>query len=151
MTDTASARLALPLLQPGQAQKELYHNEALALLDLAVQPAVEAMAVTAPPANPAIGACWIVGAGAGGAWTGRDGTIAGWTSGGWRFVAPIDGMAVWHRGSQRAARYIGGEWQISPGPGGPISDPVGGSTVDAECRTAVLAILATVRAQGLID
>lgn len=40
MTDLPTPRLALPLLQPGQAQKEMYHNEALARLDLAVQPAV---------------------------------------------------------------------------------------------------------------
>lgn len=34
MTDT-SARFALPLILPGQAQKEIFHNEALALLDAA--------------------------------------------------------------------------------------------------------------------
>ena len=27
MTDTETARWALPLLQPGQAQKEMFHNE----------------------------------------------------------------------------------------------------------------------------
>lgn len=150
MTDTASARLALPLLQPGQAQKELYHNEALALLDLAVQAVVEAVGATTPPATPAIGECWIVGTGASGAWAGQAGAIAGWTSGGWRFIAPIEGMAAWHRGSRRVVRYIGGEWQVAPGPGAPIGDPAGGSTVDAECRTAIAAILATMRAQGLI-
>ena len=32
MTDETSARTGLPLLQPGQAQKEMGHNEALALI-----------------------------------------------------------------------------------------------------------------------
>lgn len=150
MTDTVSARLALPLLQPGQAQKELYHNEAMALLDLAVQAMVEAVGATTPPASPAIGECWIVGASASGAWAGKAGAIAGWTSGGWRFVAPIEGMTAWHRGSRRVVRYIGGEWQAAPGPGAPIGDPAGGSTVDTESRTAIAAILATMRMQGLI-
>ena len=35
MSDT-TARLRLPTLRAGQAQKELTHNEALTLLDLAV-------------------------------------------------------------------------------------------------------------------
>jgi hypothetical protein len=33
----------------------------------------------------------------------------------------------------------------------PISDPVGGTTVDAQCRSAVNAILYTLRQYGLID
>lgn len=37
MNDQTTVRLSLPLLQVGQAQKELSHNEALTLLDFAVQ------------------------------------------------------------------------------------------------------------------
>ncbi|WP_312846581.1 hypothetical protein [Sphingopyxis sp. PET50] len=49
MTDLPStARLALPLLAMAQAQKEVTHNEALTLLDLLVQPVVEA----GPQATP---------------------------------------------------------------------------------------------------
>ena len=40
MSDDSTARLALPFLAPGQAQKELYHNEALSRLDLLVQTVV---------------------------------------------------------------------------------------------------------------
>ena len=40
MTDPITPRFGLPLLAPGQAAKELTHNEALSLLDLLVQPVV---------------------------------------------------------------------------------------------------------------
>ena len=55
MTDPQTDRFALPLLQPGQAQKEMFHNEALAALDLLIQPAVEAVGVNTPPTAPRIG------------------------------------------------------------------------------------------------
>lgn len=34
----ATARFAFPLIAPGQAQKELFHNEALARVDALLQP-----------------------------------------------------------------------------------------------------------------
>ena len=93
MTDVPStARLALPLLAMAQAQKEVTHNEALTLLDLLVQPVVEAGPLAAPPPSPGAGQGWIVGAGATGDWSGREGALALWTAGGWRFVAPSAGM-----------------------------------------------------------
>lgn len=60
MSDT-SARLGLPLLQPGQAQKELSHNEALIVLEMLVQPCVEALGLETPPSDPEPGQCWVVG------------------------------------------------------------------------------------------
>ncbi|MEG8028176.1 DUF2793 domain-containing protein [Sphingomonas aerolata] len=70
MTDETSARTGLPLLQPGQAQKEMGHNEALALIDLLLQPTVVTVGLNVPPAAPAPGACWIVGAAPTGDWGG---------------------------------------------------------------------------------
>ena len=43
MSESATPRWALPLLAAGQAEKELTHNEALLLLDMAVQPSVVAV------------------------------------------------------------------------------------------------------------
>src|SRR5690606_17821307 len=56
----ASARFALPMLLPGQAQKELFHNEALTVIDTALHPTVAGI-VSDPPGAPDVGASWIVG------------------------------------------------------------------------------------------
>ncbi|OYY90563.1 MAG: hypothetical protein B7Y45_07865 [Sphingomonas sp. 28-66-16] len=165
MTDEPSARLALPLLQPGQAQKELYHNEALALLDLAVQPVVLSVGLDSPPADPMPGQCWIVGSAPIGAWAGRANALAGWTAGGWRFVAACDGMVAWSLADGLLARAEDGGWTLGEtrcsrvivgddrvvGPRQPaIADPAGGTTIDVEARATLGAILAALRAHGLI-
>ena len=38
---STTVRFALPLIAPGQAQKEAYHNEALAAIDAALHACVE--------------------------------------------------------------------------------------------------------------
>jgi hypothetical protein len=142
-----SARLALPFIEAGQAQKEWTHNEALALLDIAVQATVEGIA-DAPPADPASGACWIVGSAPSGAWIGRAGSIAGWTAGGWRFVAPREGMAAWHLAEGTIVRRRSSAWRLDRVAS--IAAPAGGPTVDVECRAAVAAILAALRTLGVL-
>jgi hypothetical protein len=164
MSET-SARLGLPLLQPGQAQKELTHNEALTLLDLAVQAGVVAVGVNAPPPSPVAGQAWVVGSAPTGAWSGHAQALAGWTEGGWRFVAGREGMAVWSIADGREARFVDGAWRIGMLTGswvtidgirvvGPqraaITGPISGSVVDAEARVAIDAMLAALRAHGLI-
>jgi hypothetical protein len=165
MADDTTARLALPLLQAGQAQKEMTHNEALARLDLAVQARVETMGLNDPPADPAAGGCWIVGPAPTGAWAGNAGVLAGWTADGWRFVAPIEGMEAWVADQAVRARYGGGAWQAGELAGkqllidgvkvigvqeSAIADPAGGTTIDAEARATIGAILAALRGHGLI-
>src|SRR3546814_15958049 len=89
MTDMPiTPRFSLPLLAVAQAQKEVTHNEALTLLDALVHAAIEAGPLATPPANPALGQCWIVDAAATGVWSGAENAIAIWTAGGWRFAAP---------------------------------------------------------------
>lgn len=162
----ATARFALPLLHPGQAQKELFHNEALTLADALIQPCVEAFGVNAPPPDPEPGQCWIVGDSPSGAWAGAAGALAAWTAGGWRFAAPREGMTAWIAADALAARYVAGAWQagrvtatrieidgeqvVGAREAG-IDEPYGGSVIDAEARAAIEAILAALRAHGLID
>ena len=164
MTET-STRFALPFLQPGQAQKEVYHNEALATLDIAMHATVQAAGTVDPPATPAPGACWIVGAAATGAWSGQAGAIAGWTTGGWRFVSPSEGMLAWSIADGVWLQRIGAAWitgrvrassvwiggvQVVGSQQAAIAAASGGSTVDAEARTAIDTVLQALRAHGLI-
>lgn len=158
-------RLSLPLLAAAQAQKEMTHNEALALLDATVQPVVVAVAPAAVPASPSSGQCWIVGTGAAGAWAGHDGALAIWTAGGWRFVTPFEGMQVWSVADAAPARREGASWTIGTLKGqvlllgghqvvgaqqGAIATPFGGSVVDVESRSAIASILTKMRVHGLI-
>lgn len=160
-----SARFDLPFILPGQAQKEMYHNEALAALDGLVHAAVEGSAA-AVPVDPAAGASWIVAPGAGGAFAGHDGALALRTAGGWRFLAPVEGMAVWDKAAGVMRRWTGAAWsdgavaaaRLTIGGAqvvGPrlaaIDDPFGGAVVDAEARTAVAAIIVALKSHGLID
>lgn len=164
MTDTTD-RLALPLLAAGQAQKEMTHNEALTRLSMATQASVVAVAPASVPASPLPGQCWIVGAAPGGAWSGKAHHLACWTVNGWRFIAPFDGMAVWSVADTQRARYAAGGWSIGVVTGSAIkvagtqvvgaqaaaiASPASGSTVDAEARSALAAILAALRGHGLI-
>ncbi len=166
MSDDITPRLALPLLQPGQAQKETTHNEALALLDLAVQASVLAVGTNVPPANPVAGDAWIVGGAPTGGWAGQARAIAGWTSSGWRFVAPRDGMAVWSVADGQVSRFASGVWTLGVLAGSRVSiggvdvvgarreaivEPSGGPVVDLDARAAIGAILAALRGHGLIS
>lgn len=164
MTDL-SARFALPMLQPGQAQKEMFHNEALARIDAALHPAAPEIATDAVPSAPTPGQSWIVGLAQSGAWEGKAGQIAFWTGGGWRFVTPVTGMTVWIASMGHWAWHNGTGWQSGPLPTngihvagvqvvgaqrGAISNPIGGSAIDAEGRAAIASILETLRDHGLI-
>ncbi|KKW91029.1 DUF2793 domain-containing protein [Sphingobium chungbukense] len=165
MVMDATFRWALPKLFAGQAQKELFHNEALTRIDMLLHGAAASADESAPPAAPAIGDCWIVAAGASGDWAGREGMVACWTEGGWRFVTPRAGLSLWVVDRGYAMRHEGAGWADAPvredglyvagdrivggrGPG--IADPSGGATVDGEARSAIGAILHALRTHGLI-
>ncbi|UVO51438.1 DUF2793 domain-containing protein [Sphingomonas sp. SUN019] len=165
MSDDRSARLDLPQLHAGQAQKETTHNEALALIDLAVQAAVVAVGVDTPPSGPAPGDCWIVGPGPVGAWAGRASAIAGWTAGGWRFVAAREGMRAWSVADGVDVRFAAGAWRAGDVPVArllvdgvqvvgaqqpAVPPPTGGATVDAEARAAVALMLTALIEHGLL-
>lgn len=164
MTST-SARHRLPLLMPGQAQKEMFHNESLAAIDALLHAFVESVGETAPPSLPGSGQCWIVGATPTGDWAGHGHALASWTDAGWRFQAPIPGLCVTVAATGTQARWDGEAWQIGEvraksvmidgvrvvGPRrGAIVEPTGGATIDVEARGAVSAILAALRGHGLI-
>ncbi|MFD1788051.1 DUF2793 domain-containing protein [Sphingomonas floccifaciens] len=142
-------RLGMPLLAPGQAQKDLTHNEALALIDLMTQPTVVAIGRSDPPGAPSLGDCWVVGAAATGAWAGRENAIAGWTAGGWRFCAPRDGFVVHVAATGQRAMFLSGAWRNDLAPAA-ITDPSGGNVIDVQARTAIDQLLAALRGLHLI-
>lgn len=159
-------RLGLPLLAAGQAQKEITHNEALGLIDLIAQTVVESADLSTPPTAPEAGQCWAVAAGAAGDWAGREGAIAGWTTAGWLFLMPGAGWRAWARDRGGMIRFDGAAWadeavradgfylageRVLAARQGAIAAPSGGATQDAEGRSAIAAILAALRAHGLID
>lgn len=161
----ATVRFALPFILPGQAQKELFHNEALTRLDIIAQAAVEEGPSGVPPAAPAIGQCWIVGTAATGAWSGHDGALAAWTGGGWRFVSSQPGMTVWNKaaglwmhrdgtawreGELPVARILVEGQQVIGARQAPVLSPSGGTVIDQEARAAVDQIIATLMSHGLI-
>ena len=159
-------RLSLPTLIPGQAQKELFHNEALQLLDFIVAGAVEEVGRNDPPPSPAPEQAYIVGASPTGDWSPYPEHFAAFGAGGWRYVAPIEGLTVldratgtvaaygsygWETGTVRASRVVIGGQQVVGSRSDAIADPTGGATADAEARSAITAILAALRHHGLIS
>ena len=115
MSDT-SVRLALPYLQPAQAQKHVTHNEALARLDVLVQLSVEALGANTPPATPPEGAVWGLGAAPTGDWDGQAGALAAFVDGGWLFFAPAAGWRAWDKANAALMAFDGAAW-ISTGGG----------------------------------
>ena len=162
----ASARFAFPLILPGQAQKEAFHNEALILVDAALHACVAGDPTEEAPADPAPGEAWIVAGGATGAWTGKTDNLATWTAGGWRFTLPVPGMSVWNTNAGYWMHWTGDGWSdgILPAAAftiagqqvvGPrletVPSPSGGTIIDAEARAAVEAVIVALRTHGLIE
>lgn len=143
---SVSPRFALPMLFAGQSQKEATVNEALLATDLLVHPAVEAVMAT-PPATPSNGQCWLVGTSATAAFAGQTDRIAAWTEGGWRFIVPREGMRAYDISAAAHRLYAGGAWRLVTAP----AAPSGGSVVDSQARTAISAIITSLRNAGVLS
>lgn len=158
-------RWDMPLLFAGQAQKEIFHNEALARIDMLLHAMVESAEVGSPPAAPEPGQGWIVASPANGAWAGKVGQIVFWSEGGWRFIAPRRGLSLDVRDLGYRFVFDGEDWKAASvrsdgvyidnrkivGAQQPaIAAPDGGGVVDAEARSTIVALLTTLRTHGLI-
>ena len=141
--DSTSPRFALPLLFAGQAQKEAFVNEAHALTDALLHCAIEGESAT-PPTTPVEGTNWLVASSPTGAWAGQTGKIACRQAGNWLFVTPRDGMTLLNRTNGQQRRYFV-SWLAPSVP----TVPSGGSTVDAEARAAINALVAALRTAGV--
>jgi hypothetical protein len=163
---TGTPRLALPFLSPGQAQKEFTHNEALQTLDIVSVLAVEEPPLNDPPSAPVLGSCYIVDSAPTGDWAGKPLSLAGFTSGGWRFIAATEGMAAYVKSSSIWALHRQGAWELGVLRGSMVSvggqqvvgarvdaipSATGGTTIDTEARATIDQILGALRHHGLID
>ncbi len=113
MTDTPN--LNLTLLASGQAQKHITLNEALTRLDTLVMLSVKSRVLATPPASPADGDRYIVGAGGSGAWAGRDGEVAAFLNGGWTFAQPSEGWRAWVENESADVFYFTSAWSTQGG------------------------------------
>jgi len=112
---TTSTHLKLPFILPGQAQKHITHNEAIAALDRLIQLAVLDRDLAAPPANPTPGARYIVSAAPTGAWTGKTGQIAAWDGAAWSFHAPEPGWLAFVLDENGLLVWSGSAWLLTLG------------------------------------
>ncbi len=159
-----TTRLALPLMQAAQAQKELTHNAALHDLDGWLHPVMESRTVVVPPDMPEPGPGWIVPAGAEGEWSGHEGKIAR-HDGRWRFQAPPVGLLAWIRDENALLCHGGTGWQdelpvaglsidgrkVLSAPPEAVVEPAGGATVDVEARATLSQLILNLRTLGLIS
>jgi len=160
-----TARFGIPLLAPGQSQKEFFHNEAIERISSLICPVVEDIPQVTPPADPSIGTCYLVGPNALGDWFGHGGSIACFTAGGWRFIEAVEGLSVTSRASGEPLQWRSGVWELGIGrfrevlidgqtvlrerqPG--IPNPAGGTIADNECRAALTEVLEALRTHGMI-
>lgn len=141
--DSKTARFDLPLLFAGQAQKELFVNEAASRIDALLHTAIEAE-LAAVPASPDDGLAWLIGPGASGDWAGRTGQIAARQAAMWFYFTPHDGMRVFNLATGQFLHYDGG-WIVPVGP----AAPSGGTVIDIEARAAITALLAALSQAGI--
>jgi hypothetical protein len=109
MTDTPN--LGLTFIEGSQAQKHVTHNEALRILDAAIQIAVLDLTRTAPPSSPAEGERHVVASGATGVWAGHANAIATWQDGAWAFLAPRTGWCIWSVADNVVFVFDGSHWR----------------------------------------
>lgn len=141
---STTPNFALPLLFAGQAQKEFFVNEAHGLLDALLHPAVEGESST-PPIAPVEGETWLVAASAQGEWLGRGGYLAAYVGARWLLAPPQSGMLLFRKDLGQHAVYTG-SWGSAAEP----SIPSGGTTIDAEARTAISDLVAALRTAGIL-
>lgn len=144
---TESPRLGLPLLAVAQAQKEMTHNEALALIDALLFARCESLLNAAPTGALLAGQCWLIDNNPTGIWAEQAGSLALWTDGGWRYVDPVVGMQTWCIADQGIRRWDGSQWLAPPS----FSGITGGTVIDSEARAALNALSAILAQWGLVS
>ncbi|BDI59643.1 DUF2793 domain-containing protein [Qipengyuania nanhaisediminis] len=140
---STTARLNLPLLFAGQAQKEFFVNQSLELIDALMQPVITA-SLAAPPADPAPGSIYRITATANGEWAGKEDDLAVRIGGAWNYVTPYAGMTAVDAQSGAILCFDSG-WQAPHEP----PQATGGSVIDTEARQMLTELVDALRTAGI--
>lgn len=142
---SATSNIGLPLLVAGQAQKEFFVNQALAILD-SLSPRAVLASLPAPPASAVDGDCYLITAPAMQAWEGCENHLALRIGGDWHFVPPREGMRLYDRAADRSL-FFRSDWHSAA----TSTVPEGGTVVDVEARVAIGAIISALRDIGIFS
>jgi len=88
-----SPNIGFTYAEEGVVTSEVAVNEALNIMDMLLQCAVIDRNLATPPGSPADGDVYLVATSGTGAWSGKDGQIAGYYSG-WIFYTPSEGFTM---------------------------------------------------------
>ena len=112
----------LPPVVDSEPDGATYGNDMrllMRMLQVLIQPNVISMALSAPPASPANGATYIVGASPSGAWAGQANNFAFWTlddpnvpTGKWEFYVPLEGWLVGNQADGNVYKFTGSAWTV---------------------------------------
>ncbi|MEP3428662.1 MAG: DUF2793 domain-containing protein [Roseibium sp.] len=106
-----TARMGIPFIAAGQAQKEVTHAEGLVFLDALGSAALLDRDLTAPPGSPSDGDTYLVATGGTGDWAGQDGKIAYFADSAWTFFAPFTGLRAFIADEGTLAIYTSSGWK----------------------------------------
>lgn len=105
---STSVNLGMPYLSAAQSQKEVTHNEALAILDALVHLPVEDRDLTEPPSTVAEGQVYLLATTGSSGWAGYgSGAIAHYVNGAWSFYTPREGWKAWIKDEDALLCYEG--------------------------------------------
>jgi len=133
---------SLPLLFPGQAQKEISINQSFHLLDALLQGCVD-VTLDTPPIDPGEGSIFRIGTNASGEWAGKTDSLAILIGGAWNYLEPYEGLNLFDRSAGGRIHFKDG-WQSVVEP----SAPSGGTTIDHEARQVISEILTALTLLG---
>lgn len=105
--------LGCELLSEGTTQAEPLVNEMLARI-LSALCKVTSKGDTAPPGSPVNFDSYIIGTGATGVWSGKDGKIGVYVDG-WKYMTPTEGMVVRVNDDNYHVEYDGAAWVAAGG------------------------------------
>ncbi len=142
--ESTSPRFALPLLHAGQAQTELFVNEALPRCDALLHSTVSGERPE-PPETAEAAECWLVATGATVAWSGQDPAVASFQGGGSIFITPRRGLRIYDlfTGQERLFDRI---WKKGSLP----VEPLGGMNVDVQARAAIGELVVVLQTLGIV-